>query len=225
MPEKSSIFDMIGPVMIGPSNSHTAGVIRIARAAIHILGEAPLSAIIAFYNSFARTYEGHGSDRAVVVGLLDFATDNTQLKDSLTFAAEARLQYTFRTIGNAFTLHPNTLKLELTGTTNQVTVVGESRGGGIISIVEMDGFACDFSANLHPLIVDVDDVKGSTAFIANVIAHDDCNLATMNVSRRAKHDLARHFIQEDTSLKPIILQYIHQLSWIKKLTYIPNIDL
>jgi L-serine dehydratase len=126
MPEKSSIFDMIGPVMIGPSSSHTAGVVRIARAAIRILGEAPRSAVITFYNSFARIYEGHGSDRTVVGGLLDFATDNTQFKDSFTFAAKAGLQYIFRAVGNASTLHPNTLKLELTGATNQVTVMGNA---------------------------------------------------------------------------------------------------
>ncbi|QNF35134.1 L-serine ammonia-lyase, iron-sulfur-dependent, subunit beta [Adhaeribacter swui] len=225
MAEKSSIFDMIGPVMIGPSSSHTAGVVRIARAAIRLLGEAPQTAIITFYNSFARTYEGHGSDRAVIAGLLDFATDDPQIKNALDLAAGAGLKYTFRSVGNASTLHPNTIKLELTGATNQVDVVGESRGGGVISIVEVDDFTCDFSANLHTLIIDADDVKGSIAFIANVIAHDDCNIATMNVSRRAKNDLARHFIQVDTGLKPITLQYIGQLSWIKKLTYIPNIDL
>ncbi|PSR52606.1 L-serine ammonia-lyase, iron-sulfur-dependent, subunit beta [Adhaeribacter arboris] len=225
MAEKSSIFDMIGPVMIGPSSSHTAGVVRIARAAIRILGETPRTATITFYNSFARTYEGHGSDRAVVAGLLDFATDDVHLRDAFTYAAEAGLQYTFRSVGNASTLHPNTVKLELTGATNQVEVIGESRGGGVIRIVEVDGFSCDFSATLHTLIIDADDMKGSIAFIGSVIAHDDCNIATMNVSRRAKNELARQFIQMDTGLKPITLQYLSQLSWIKKITYIPNIDL
>lgn len=165
MPEKSSIFDRIGPVMIGPSSSPTASMVRIARAAIRILGEAPKSAVIPVYNSFPRMYEEHGSDRAVIGGLPDFATDNTQLKDSFTFAAEAGLQYTFRAGGNASTLHPNTLKLELAGATNQVVVLGESRGGSNSSIVEVNGFASDFSANLHTLIVGADDVKGSIAFI------------------------------------------------------------
>ncbi len=225
MAEKSSIFDMIGPVMIGPSSSHTAGVVRIARAAIRILGEAPQQAVITFYNSFARTYEGHGSDRAILAGLLDFATDDTRLKDSLTYAEAAGLKYTLRSVGNASTLHPNTIRLELKSENNQVEVVGESRGGGVISIVEVDGFPCDFSVNLHTLIIDADDVKGSIAFIANVIAHDNCNIATMNVSRRAKNELARQFIQMDTGLNPLTLAYIGQLSWIKKITYIPNIDL
>ncbi len=84
MPEKSSVFDMIGPVMIGPSSSHTAGVVRIARAANRLLGGVPDEAEITFYNSFASTYEGHGSDRAIIAGLLDFKTDDKRIKDSFT---------------------------------------------------------------------------------------------------------------------------------------------
>src|SRR5882762_10362847 len=101
MPEKSSIFDMIGPVMIGPSSSHTAGVVRIARAAIKILGSIPEEAEITFYNSFARTYEGHGSDRAIIAGLLDFNTDDKRIKESLDLAVKEGLVYKFKSIGNA----------------------------------------------------------------------------------------------------------------------------
>jgi L-serine dehydratase len=88
MAEKSSIFDMIGPVMIGPSSSHTAGVVRIARAAIKILGDTPDESEITFYNSFARTYEGHGSDRAIIAGLMDFGTDDKRIRESLELAQQ-----------------------------------------------------------------------------------------------------------------------------------------
>ncbi len=224
MAEKSSIFDMIGPVMIGPSSSHTAGVVRIARAAIRVLGCPPENAEITFYNSFARTYEGHGSDRAVIAGLLDFKTDDIRIKESFRYAAEAGLKYSFKSVGNASAMHPNTLKLNLSGNNQQVEVVGQSRGGGVIRIVEVDGFPSDFSANLHTLMIEADDVKGSIAFIADVIAHDDCNIATMTVSRRGKNQLARQFIEMDTALKPLTLEYIRHLSWIKNITYIPNIE-
>src|SRR5688572_17514707 len=146
MAEKSSIFDMIGPVMIGPSSSHTAGVVRIARAANRILGALPEEAIITFYNSFARTYEGHGSDKAILAGLLDFKTDDKRIKESFELAKEKGLKYTFRSIGNASTMHPNTIKLNLKAGDREVEVVGQSRGGGVISIVEVDGFHADFSA-------------------------------------------------------------------------------
>ncbi|HNP08530.1 MAG TPA: serine dehydratase beta chain, partial [Cyclobacteriaceae bacterium] len=113
MPEKSSVFDMIGPIMIGPSSSHTAGVVRIARAAVAILGNIPDEAEITFYNSFARTYEGHGSDRAIIAGLQDFKTDDKRIKDSLDLAKKAGLKYQFKSIGNASTFHPNSIKVKL----------------------------------------------------------------------------------------------------------------
>jgi L-serine dehydratase len=225
MAEKSSVFDMIGPIMIGPSSSHTAGVVRIARAAIRVLGAAPEEAIITFYNSFAQTYEGHGSDRAIVAGLLDFKTDDKRIKEAFEHAKEHGLKYTFRSVGNASTMHPNTIKLNLKTGDRAVEVIGQSRGGGVIRIVEVDGFTANFSASQHTLIIDADDVKGSIAFIASVIAHDDCNIATMNVSRKGKNELARQFIEMDSGIKPITLEYLRQLSWVKHVIYIPNIDL
>lgn len=226
MAEKSSIFDMIGPVMIGPSSSHTAGVVRIARAAIRILGSLPTEATVTFYNSFARTYEGHGSDRAIVAGLLGYATDDTRIRTAFEHAAEAGLHYTFQSVGNASTMHPNTIKLNLldAATGRRVEVVGQSRGGGVIRIVEVDGFPSDFSASLHTLIIDADDVPGSIAFIASVIAHDECNIATMFVSRKGKRDAARQFIEMDSPIKETTLAYLRQLSWVHQIIYIPTLD-
>ena len=224
MPEKSSVFDMIGPVMIGPSSSHTAGVVRIARAAVKLLGGSPDEAEITFYNSFARTYEGHGSDRAIIAGLLDFKTDDKRIKDALTLATEQGLNYKFKSIGNASTMHPNTIKLSLRKGDKKIEVLGESRGGGLINIAEVNGFKADFSANLHTLIITANDVKGSVAFIANVLAHDDCNIATMSVSRRGKNDVACLVIEMDSGIKPVTLSYLQSLSWVNEITYIPDID-
>ncbi len=128
MPEKSSIFDMIGPVMIGPSSSHTAGVVRIARAAVKILGGIPDEADIIFYNSFARTYEGHGSDRAILAGLMDFETDDKRIKESIEIAAKTGLKYHFKSVGNASTLHPNSIRLKLRKGEQEIEVLGESKG-------------------------------------------------------------------------------------------------
>jgi L-serine dehydratase len=225
MAEKSSVFDMIGPVMIGPSSSHTAGVVRIARAAVKLLGGTPDEAEIIFYNSFARTYEGHGSDRAIIAGLLDYKTDDKRIKDSLELAKEKGLKYHFKSIGNASTMHPNTIRLNLKKGEHEIEVLGESKGGGIINIAEVDGFKADFSANLHTVVIFADDVKGSIAFIANVLANDDCNIATMSVSRRGKHDEACLVIEMDSGLKDVTLAYLRSLSWVKEVIYIPDIDL
>jgi L-serine dehydratase len=224
MPEKSSVFDMIGPVMIGPSSSHTAGVVRIARAALKLLGGIPQEAEITFYNSFARTYEGHSSDRAVIGGLLDFKTDDKRIKDSLDLAAQFGLTYKFKSVGNASTMHPNTIRLVLKKDGKELEILGESKGGGMINIAEVNGFKADFTANLHTLIISADDVKGSIAFIADVLAHDDCNIATMSVSRKGKNDLACQVIEMDSGLKNVTLAYLQSLSWVKQIIYIPDID-
>ncbi|WP_053405070.1 L-serine ammonia-lyase, iron-sulfur-dependent subunit beta [Persicobacter sp. CCB-QB2] len=224
MAERSSVFDMIGPVMIGPSSSHTAGVVRIARAAIRVLGEKPEYAEITFYNSFARTYEGHGSDRAIIAGLMDFKTDDKRIKNAFDHAETAGLEYHFKSVGNASTMHPNTIKLLLRAGEQEVEVVGESRGGGVITIVQVNGFSANFSANLHTLIILADDVPGSIAFISSVLSHDHCNIANMTVSRRGKSDLACQVIEMDSPLRELTTQYLASLDWVKEVLYVPIID-
>jgi L-serine dehydratase len=225
MPEKSSIFDMIGPVMIGPSSSHTAGVVRIALVAVRILGSVADTAEITFYNSFARTYEGHGSDRAILAGLMDFNTDDKRIREAIEIANQAGLKYHFKSVGNASTLHPNSIRLVITKGDRTVEVLGESKGGGVINIAEVNGFKADFSASLRTLIIFADDIKGSIAFIANILAHDDCNIATMSVSRKGKNDLACQVIEMDSTIKPVTFEYLKSLSWVKEVINIPAIVL
>lgn len=225
MGTKSSVFDMIGPVMIGPSSSHTAGVVRIARSSIKILGGIPDEAVITFYNSFARTYEGHGSDLAILGGLQDMKTDDANIKKSFEKAKENGLKYTFKSIGNASVYHPNTIKLNLTRGDRKIEVIGESLGGGIINIAEVDGFHANFSAQSHTLIIKAQDISGAIAFISSVIAQEKTNIATMSVSRKGKHDLACHVIEMDSGLQPITIEYLKSLPWVKEIIYIPDIDL
>ena len=214
---------MIGPVMIGPSSSHTAGVVRIGLAAHKVLGAVPDEAEITFYNSFARTYEGHGSDRAILAGLMGYKTDDKQIKDSLELAKSSGLAYHFKSVGNASTLHPNSVRVKIRKGDKSIEVLGESKGGGIINIAEVNGFKADFSANLHTTIITAEDVKGSVAFIASVFAHDDCNIATMSVSRRGKFDVACLVLEMDSGIKPVTLEYLKSLSWVKEVIYIPQI--
>lgn len=216
---------MIGPVMIGPSSSHTAGVVRIARAAIRILGGSPDSADITFYNSFARTYEGHGSDRAILGGLMDFKTDDPRIKNALEIAAEKGLNYKFKSIGNSSVHHPNTIKLNLKKGDKWIEVVGESLGGGVINIAELDGFTANFSAQNHTLIIKAGDISGAIAFISGVIAQEKTNIATMSVSRKGKNDIACHVIEMDSGIREITTLYLKSLPWISELIYIPDIDL
>lgn len=224
MAESSGIFDMIGPVMIGPSSSHTAGVVRIGRVTNRILGGIPEKANIIFYNSFARTYEGHGSDRAILAGLMDFKTDDKRIKTSLDLTKEVGLSYKFRSIGSASTYHPNTVRVEASKGDLSVEVLGESRGGGVIRIKEVNGFDSNFTASLHTLIIEADDVKGSIAFFTEVLSQEECNIATMTVSRKGKNDLACLILEMDSGIDNITLEYLKKRKWVNKVIYIPDID-
>lgn len=223
MQEKSSVFDMIGPVMIGPSSSHTAGVVRIGLTANNILGGVPEEAEITFYNSFARTYEGHGSDRAILAGLMGMKTDDKRIKEAMELAPASGLAFRFKSIGNASTYHPNSIRVKIRKGEKSIELLGESLGGGVINIAQVNGFKAHFSTNLHTTIIMADDVKGSIAFIASILANDDCNIATMSVSRRGKFDLACLVLEMDSGMRDVTLGYLRSLNWVKEVIYIPQI--
>ncbi len=223
MIEKSSIFDMIGPVMIGPSSSHTAGVVRIGRVARFLLGDTPDKVEVIFYNSFATTYEGHGSDRAVIGGLLGFANDDERIRNSLNIAKEQNILISFKSVLQASTLHPNTIKIKASKEKRTVEILGVSRGGGLIVIKEVDGFNANFTGQLHTIVILALDTKGSIAFISDVIAHDDCNIATMTVSRNNKNEDAKLIIEMDSPISDVALNYLRNLKWVKEVIYLPEI--
>ena len=213
---------MIGPVMIGPSSSHTGGVVRIGRVAHEILGEIPEEATITFYNSFARTYEGHGSDRAILAGLMNFKEDDERIKNALTIAKEEGMKFSFKSVGSASTFHPNTVRVELKRGNELTEVLGESRGGGVIRIKEVNGFDANFTAGSHTLIFEANDISGSISFIADVLSRDDCNIATMTVSREEKAGKACLILEMDSSPRNLTIDYLSNLNWVNKVISMPN---
>lgn len=224
MAESSGIFDMIGPIMIGPSSSHTAGVVRIGRVTNRILGSVPDHVDITFYNSFARTYEGHGSDRAILAGLMDYKTDDKRIKTALDLTKEVGLSYKFRSVGSASLYHPNSVNVVARKGDKEVQVMGESRGGGVIRIKEVNGFDSNFTASLHTLVIEANDVKGSIAYVADVMSHEDCNIATMTVSRKGRNDRASLILEMDSGIDDLTLKYLKKRNWIHNVLYIPDID-
>ena len=224
MGEGSSVFDMIGPVMIGPSSSHTEGVVRIARTVVKIMGGIPDNVDITFYNSFAQTHKGHGSDKAIVAGLLYYAADDKRIRESFENAEKKRLKFTFRSAGNASTMHPNTIRIKAVKNRDTLELVGESRGGGVIRIKEFNGFITTFTTSLNTLIITAVDTKGSITYLANVFSRDDCNIAAMTVSRKGKNDVACQIIEMDSGLRSLTHDYLKSLNWVHEVNYIPAID-
>ena len=214
-----SVFDIIGPVMIGPSSSHTAGAARIGRVARSLFGREPKWANISLYGSFAKTYKGHGTDVAIVGGLLDFDTDDKRIINAIDIAEASGMKLRFIE-EDAVTDHPNTARIFIGDHDGELELVGISIGGGKIEITELNGFELKLSGN-HPAILVVhNDRFGAIAAVSNTLAKYEINIGHMEVSRKEKGKLALMTIEVDQNMDNSILLELEQLPNILKVTKI-----
>jgi L-serine dehydratase len=214
-----SVFDIIGPIMIGPSSSHTAGAARIGRVARSLFGREPKWANISLYGSFAQTYKGHGTDVAIIGGILDFDTDDERIIQALDIANEKGMKVTFIE-EDAVPEHPNTARVFIGDENGELELVGISIGGGKIEITELNGFALKLSGH-HPAILVVhNDRFGAIASVANVLAKYEINIGHMEVSRKEVGKLALMTIEVDHNIEEFVLDEISKLPNILKVTKI-----
>lgn len=195
----NSVFDIIGPVMIGPSSSHTAGAARIGKAARDLLGEEPTWAKIHLYESFAKTYKGHGTDFALAGGLLGFETDDPRMNKALDLAKEHGLSIEFIE-DTAAVDHPNTARLIIGNGSEQVELVGISIGGGKVEIIELNGFELRLSGNHPAILVMHNDRFGAIASVTNILAKHEINIGHMEVNRKDVGQEALMVIETDQNL-------------------------
>ncbi|QQE76026.1 L-serine ammonia-lyase, iron-sulfur-dependent subunit beta [Brevibacillus composti] len=208
-----SVFDIIGPVMVGPSSSHTAGAARIGRMARKLLGSQPDRADITFYGSFAKTYKGHGSDVATVAGILDFDTFDLRLKDSPQIARDLGIEVNI-SVSDELTGHPNTSRIRLFAGEKQVEVVGVSIGGGKIEVIEINGFAFQLGFDTPTLMVLHEDRFGMIAGVAKVLKEHRINVGLMEVSRHERGSRALMAIETDSVVSPEVLAEISRIPHI-----------
>ncbi|MBR2705895.1 MAG: L-serine ammonia-lyase, iron-sulfur-dependent subunit beta [Mogibacterium sp.] len=193
-----SIFDVIGPVMVGPSSSHTSGAASIAWMARQIFTGTPVRAVFTLYGSFADTYKGHGTDRALVGGMLGYRPDDTRIRDSFEHAREAGLDFSFVTDHETEMKHPNTVDILMESSNGHtLTVRGESIGGGRIRIVRMNGIDVDFTGEYSTLIVGHDDRPGVAAYITGILSDHNVNIAFMKLFREEKGKSTITVIESD----------------------------
>lgn len=208
------IFDIVGPVMIGPSSSHTAGAARIGLMARKILKDDPVKADITVYGSFAKTYKGHGTDKALVAGLLGFAADDLRLRQSFAIAKETNLAVAFHRSDEEVD-HPNTVRIALTGKTGKKTeVLGVSLGGGRIEIREIDGFPVALNGEEHTLITLHNDQPGIIAQATTIMAIGHINVSNMKVFRSAKNANAVMIVNTDSPVPDEMVRLISNISAI-----------
>ncbi len=212
-----SVFDIIGPVMIGPSSSHTAGATRIGKAARSVFGRQPKKAVITFYGSFATTYKGHSTDVAIVGGILDFDTYDNRIIDSLVIARDLHMDIHFVT-SDVVMQHPNTAKIVLEDEKGKLELIGVSVGGGKIDIVEIDGFQIKASGNAPLVLVSHEDRYGVIASVSNVFGKNEINIAYMEVARKEKGSLALMVIETDQRIPYPVIQELEDLASVKRVS-------
>lgn len=214
-----SVFDIIGPVMIGPSSSHTAGAARIGRVARSLFGREPKWATISFFGSFAKTYKGHGTDVAIVGGLLDFDTFDERIIVAIDIAKRSGMKIKFIE-EEAITDHPNTARVLIGDDQGELELVGISIGGGKIEIIELNGFELKLSGH-HPAILVVhNDRHGAIAAVSNVLAKEKINIGHMEVSRKEKGKMALMTIEVDHNIDDHVIKQLEQLPNVLQVTRI-----
>ena len=204
-----SIFDVIGPNMIGPSSSHTAGAVSIALMARKMFPEPIQKVTFTLYGSFAKTYRGHGTDRALLGGILGFSTDNEKIRDAFTYAKEMQVEYEFIIDDQTQTNHPNTADIDIIGTSGHtLSVRGESLGGGKMKIVRIDNIDVEFTGEYSTLIVHQQDKPGVVAHITQALSEYEVNIAFMRLFRETKGANAYTVVESDHPIPEAVLDQI-----------------
>ena len=203
MGRADSVFEVIGPIMIGPSSSHTAAAVRIGQISLALMGEPVVEAIIQLHGSYALTGKGHGTDKAIIAGLLGYDASDERIKKSLTIAKKRGMKVKFQKVDLGEDYHPNTLRLLIAGASGthfEITAVSE--GGGNISIIEINGLPIQLSGEYHTLITIHNDRPGIVAKASSLIAQSKVNISTMHVSRQRRGGLAAMAVEMDQPLPP-----------------------
>ncbi len=219
-----SIFDIIGPIMVGPSSSHTAGAVRIGLVARRLLGEDIRSAEILLYGSFLATGKGHGTQKALVAGLLGMKPDDYRIPDSLEIAKERGMSIEFGQ-ANLKEAHPNTAQIKLVGVNGkELEVIGESLGGSRINIAQIDGIETNFSGDNPTLIVHNLDQPGHVCEVTSMLAHKSVNVAAMQLYRSMRGGRAVMVLECDQEIPEDGIKWLEKIEGVLKVTYLGKND-
>ena len=210
-----SLLDIIGPVMVGPSSSHTAGACRLGLLARGLVGGTPQKAVMELHGSFARTGEGHGTDKALVAGLMGFRPDDERIRTALQIAEQEGLDYRFEKISLEDSAHPNTVRMTLERADIKSTLRGSSLGAGRVLVTEIDGYPVEVHGNFHTLALVAEDRKGSIARITGILAEHNINIATLKLTRKQKGGDAFMVIECDEPPGERVKEEIRALDWVR----------
>lgn len=218
-------FDILGPNMIGPSSSHTAGALRIAFVAGRMVEKA-VSVKFVLYGSFARTYHGHGTDRALVGGILGYHPDDERIRDSFEHAKEAGLAFSFEENFTDKEIYPNTVDIYVTDKDwSVVSLRGKSIGGGNAVITRLNGVDVELTGNYCTLVVEHVDKKGTLAFVTTVLSAYDLNIGSLRLYRESKGKRAYAIIEVDTNVSNQVVSALKGVESVTNVLVVPAIQL
>lgn len=224
MGKYKSVFDIIGPVMVGPSSSHTAGAVRIGAFARTILGGTPRRATIELHGSFAETGPGHGTDKGLLGGLLGMSPDDPEIRHAYERAREAGMSFTMGTVDLGPKIHPCSARLTLEGESgDRLQVIGTSIGGGNVAITQVNGYQVRLTGEYPAIITVHTDTPGMIQHVTSVLAAHQVNVAFMNVARQNKGQDAFMTIESDQPIPEVAQAAIAALPGIKMFRYLPKL--
>lgn len=224
MKKVNSIFDVLGPIMIGPSSSHTAGAARLAKIASCIAGETIVSVKFYLHGSFRHTYKGHGTDRALLAGIMGLEPYDERLRSSFDLAKEKNLKYEFIPADLGL-VHPNTVKFEIENSSGIKTVViGSSIGGGAVIITNINGYDVKVSGDYYTIIVNYPDAKGIISKVSGILSAEGINIASMNVSRKSKGKEATMIIEIDGIINKTVIEKIKGINIFTSVIYVEPVS-
>lgn len=219
------IFDILGPIMVGPSSSHTAGAVRIGGMARTLLGERVVRARILLHGSFAQTGQGHGTDKALVAGLLGMKPDDLRIPESFAVAVAEGLAFSFET-ADLKEAHPNTALLEVEGENGaQLKMQASSTGGGRICVDKINGVDVGFTGAYNTLVIHSTDISGKLAEVTRLLSQSKVNIANMSLHRSRRGGAVLMVIETDHPVTPVVRQLIAELPGVQGVTcYIKEVE-
>lgn len=215
-----NIFEIIGPVMVGPSSSHTAGAAKIGKLARKLMQQDIGEAILQLHGSFKATGRGHGTDRALVAGLMGMLPDDKRIPFAFDIAKEKHLDYRFEAVDLGVDAHPNSVRMYLKGVKGkELEMVASSIGGGQIQVNEIDGLRCVFSGEYPTLIAENDDRPGMVSLVTGLLAKRNINIATVQLDRDTRHGHAVTVIECDSEISQEDIEMLRKQPGLIKITY------
>lgn len=210
-----SLLDIIGPVMVGPSSSHTAGACRLGLLGRGLVSGTPEKAVVELHGSFARTGEGHGTDKALAAGLLGFRPDDERIRTALEIAEKEGLDYKFEKTALGDDAHPNTVRMTLDHGDVHATLTGASLGAGRVLVTEIDGYPVEVTGTFHTIVMVAEDIPGSIARITGILADHRINIATLRLTRKQRGGDAFIVIECDEAPGEGVRDEIRGLGWVR----------